>query len=149
MIFMIIIGAVILGNVVTMLNLPQFVVGAVGSAGLPNLLVIVILMAFVVLLGCFLEPVSITLLFVPVVAPLINFLGFSLMWFAVMLTLNMEMALITPLVGTNLYIVQQVAQSSFGDVVRGVLPFIIIVAIGLLVIGLAPQLSLWLPGTMR
>jgi C4-dicarboxylate transporter DctM subunit len=149
MIFMIIIGAVVLGNVATMLNLPQVVVAAVSNTALSNWFIIVILMAFLIVLGCVLEPVSITLLFVPVAAPLIEFLGFDLIWFAVLLTLNMEMALITPPVGTNLYVVQQVAEGRFLDVVRGVIPFLVILALGLVLIGLIPQLSLWLPSTMK
>jgi len=131
-----------------MLQFTDALCSVVAGAALPKWFVIVILMAFLVVLGTYLEPVAITFLFVPIVAPLLTSMGFDLVWFAVLLTINMEMAIISPPVGTNLNVVQQISGVSYIDVGRGIMPFIIIMALSLILFGLVPQLSLWLPGTM-
>lgn len=148
MVFMMIIGSVIIGGWASMLQFTDTLCSVIASAALPKWFVIVILMAFLVVLGTYLEPVAITFLFVPIVAPLLTSMGFDLVWFAVLLTINMEMAIISPPVGTNLNVVQQISGVSYIDVGRGIMPFIIIMALSLILFGLFPQLSLWLPSTM-
>ena len=148
MVFMMIIGSVILGGWTSMLQFTEELISVVADAGLPTWLILVMMMAFLIVLGTYLEPIAITFLFVPVVTPLLNSLHIDLVWFAVLLTINMEMAIISPPVGTNLNVVQQVSGVSYLDVCRGIMPFIIIMAMSLILFGLFPQLSLWLPGTM-
>ena len=148
MVFMMIIGSVILGGWTSMLKFTEELISIVATAGLPTWLIIVLMMAFLIVLGTYLEPIAITFLFVPIVTPLLNSLHINLIWFAVLLTINMEMAIISPPVGTNLNIVQQMSGASYLDVNRGIIPFIFIMAISLILFGLFPQLSLWLPSTM-
>jgi TRAP-type C4-dicarboxylate transport system permease large subunit len=145
---MMIIGSVILGGWTSMLQFTQQLISVVGSAGLPSWFIIVIIMAFLIVLGTYLEPIAVTFIFVPIITPLLISLHIDLIWFAVLFTINMEMAIISPPIGTNLNVVQQISGVSYLDVSRGIIPFLIIMVISLIIFGLFPQLSLWLPSTM-
>ncbi|RJQ29714.1 MAG: TRAP transporter large permease subunit [Peptococcaceae bacterium] len=149
MILMIIVGAIIMGTVFTMLQLPQLLMGIVAGAGIPPWLVIVAVMLLLVVLGMILEVASIMLITIPILYPLVTSLGFDGVWFAVLMVINMEMALITPPVGLNLYVIKGVSSARLSDVVVGSLPFVLLLLLGLLLVALIPQLSLWLPATMR
>jgi C4-dicarboxylate transporter DctM subunit len=148
MIMCIIIGALILGNFMTQMRVPNVVLEYVNSMGLPPWGVVFAIMVIYVIMGCFLEAVSIIMITVPIVYPLITSLGFDGIWFAVMLTLNMEMAMITPPVGMNLYVVMGLTKSPISNIVKGVIPFFFIMVVAMVIYGLFPSLSTWLPGVM-
>src|SRR3546814_12309964 len=93
----------------------------------------------------FLEVVSILLITLPVVYPLITWLGFNGLWFGIVLVILMEFALITPPVGLNLFTIQGITRARLSAVVRGVLPFIALLAVGLAPVVAYSPLSLWLP----
>jgi C4-dicarboxylate transporter DctM subunit len=76
-------------------------------------------------------------------------LGFSGVWFAVVMVINMELALISPPEGLNLFILQEMARSNTGEVSRGVVPFLVIIALFLVLICVFPSLSTWLPSLMQ
>jgi C4-dicarboxylate transporter DctM subunit len=96
----------------------------------------------------FLECASITLITVPIFYPTILALGFDPLWFGVIFTINMELALVTPPVGLNLYIIQGITGEKMETVVRGVFPFIILLALSLIVVALIVPMSTWLPSMM-
>jgi C4-dicarboxylate transporter DctM subunit len=148
MILMIVVGAMLLGTITTYLQVPQHLVAMVGTLHMPNWGVMILLCIIFVILGMFLEVVSILLITMPIVYPLIIHLGFNGVWFGVFITLLMEMALITPPVGLNIYVIQGIGKASMVDVVRGIFPFMLLLLAGLLLIWFFPQLALWLPGTM-
>ena len=148
MILMIVIGAMLLGTITTFLQVPQQVVALVGSLQVPTWVIMILLCLVFVILGMFLEVVSILLITMPIVYPLIIYLGFNGVWFGVFITLLMEMALITPPVGLNIYVIQGIGKASMIDVIRGVLPFMLLLLVGLLLLWFFPQMALWLPGTM-
>jgi C4-dicarboxylate transporter DctM subunit len=85
---------------------------------------------------------------VPIVYPLVIQLGYNGLWFGVFLVLLMEMALITPPVGLNLYVIQGIAKVGIEPVIKGVWPYMILLVLGLFMLYLWPDLILWLPGTM-
>jgi C4-dicarboxylate transporter, DctM subunit len=145
MVLSIIIGALCLGDFTTLLKLPDQAMNFVASKNLQPWVVIVIIMAMYVVMGCFLELVSSMLITLPVIYPLITSLGFNGVWFAVMVTLNMEMAQITPPVGMNLYVISSIAHTKMKDVLIGVWPFFIIMVGAMIIFGLFPILSTWLP----
>jgi C4-dicarboxylate transporter, DctM subunit len=99
-------------------------------------------------LGMFLECASITLITVPIFYPTIQALGLNPLWFGVIFTINMELALVTPPVGLNLYIIQGITGEKMETVVRGVFQFIILLALGLLIVALIEPMSTWLPSKM-
>jgi C4-dicarboxylate transporter DctM subunit len=148
MILMIIVGAMILGTVITFLQVPQNVCAYVGGLTMPPWVIMFILCVIYIILGCFLEVVSILMITVPIVYPLVIQLGYNGLWFGVFLVLLMEMALITPPVGLNLYVIQGIAKVGIEPVIKGVWPYMILLVLGLFMLYLWPDLILWLPGTM-
>jgi TRAP-type C4-dicarboxylate transport system permease large subunit len=100
-------------------------------------------------LGCYQETLSMLVIPTPIVAPVMAALGFDLIWFGILLTLLLELALITPPVGVNLYVVQSVrTRGPMSDVIIGAVPFVLImlVMVGLLIA--FPDIALWLPTAM-
>lgn len=149
MIIFIMVGAMAIGNVTAYLKVPQNLSQAIVAANMPGWSVVFITMLIIMLLGMFLDGVSITLLTVPTLYPLILSLGFDPVWFAVILTVNLELATMTPPVGMNLYVVQGVTKIPMADVIRGSIPFMVLLVLGLVIFALIPQLSLWLPSMLR
>ena len=97
-------------------------------------------------LGCFLPPVAIILMVTPVVMPGILAHGFNPIWFGIVMTINMEMGLITPPVGLNLFVINGIAPDiSFREIMRGVMPFIGIMAIYIVLLAMFPDIVMWLP----
>jgi C4-dicarboxylate transporter, DctM subunit len=148
MILMIIAGAMILGSVVTILRIPHNFSVLIVESGIPAWAVIVMMNLLLLILGMFLECASITLITVPIFYPTILALGFDPLWFGVIFTINMELALVTPPVGLNLYIIQGITGEKMETVVRGVSAFIILLALSLIVVALIVPMSTWLPSMM-
>lgn len=148
MIMAIIIGALILGNFMTQMRIPNLVMEYVNSLGWPPWAVIAFIMLLLIIMGCFLEAVSIIMITMPILYPLIISIGFDGIWFAVLVTLNMEMAMITPPVGLNLYVVMNITKSPISKIVRGVIPFFFIMVVMMAIVYLFPSLSTWLPSVM-
>ena len=148
MVLMIIVGAMIFGGVVTMLQIPQAFVSFALSSPIPPWGIIVFINILLLILGMFLECASIVVITVPILFPAVVALGYDPIWFGVLLTINMELALITPPVGLNLYIIQGTTGEKLETVIRGALPFVVILMMGLILIGFVEPLSTWLPSTM-
>jgi len=121
-------------------------------SALPIWLFILVLYFTIALMGLFLEGTSIIVLTTPIFAPAVSAIGLDLVWYGVMLVLFIEIALLTPPVGMNCYIVAEVGKS-FGigleDVFRGIVPFLVALASAVVLVTLLPDLALWLPSTMR
>lgn len=145
MIFAIIVGALVLGYFVTLMQLPSKLVDFVISHQIQPWVAMGMIMGVLIFMGMFLEVISIMMITMPIFYPLIISLGFDGIWFAVMVTLNMEMALITPPVGLNCYVVQGIAKVPLWEVARGIVPFFFIMLLGLVLFAAVPQLSTWLP----
>jgi C4-dicarboxylate transporter DctM subunit len=111
--------------------------------------VIVIINIFLLLLGCFIPPAAVILMVAPLLIPVIKGLGFDPIWFAVIMTVNLEIGLVTPPVGLNLYIVKNIAPDvPMSHVLLGVFPFVIIELIVIACVCIWPGLALWLPNMM-
>jgi len=95
------------------------------------------------------DGLAILLVAVPLFIPLIVALGFNPVWFGVLVVVNIEIGLITPPVGMNLFMVSNVFNVRFAELVRGVAPFLIVLALFLGILIAFPDLSLWLPGMMK
>jgi C4-dicarboxylate transporter DctM subunit len=105
-------------------------------------------------LGFFLPPVAIILMVTPVIMPGIEAHGFDAIWFGIVLTINMEMGLITPPVGLNLFVINGIAPDiTFRQIVAGVIPFILIMTLSIVLLAVFPDIAMWLPdklmGTVR
>lgn len=150
MITMIIAGALLFGRVMTLLEIPQQLTQMVIDAGLSPLGFVIAMNILMLGLGCILETVSIVLLTMPLVAPILGALQIDPIWYAVVLVINLEMALITPPVGVNLYIIHGISDDiTMGEIVKGVFPFMILM-VGMLILAIAyPPMSTWLPSIMH
>ena len=144
-------AGVLFGFVLTYYRVPQQFTELFLSFDLSPYTVLAIVIVFYIVLGMFLEPVSMTFITLPTIFPLMSAAGFDLIWFGVVYTITMEIAVLTPPVGLNLYVIQAISrdQVSIGDVIIGCLPFIgaMVVLIALLV--MFPEVALWLPEQMN
>jgi C4-dicarboxylate transporter, DctM subunit len=100
------------------------------------------------ILGCFLEVVAALLLVLPILAPALQPLGVDPVHFSIIFTHNMEIALIHPPVGLNLYVLSTISTAPIGEVIRGILPFLILLIIVLMIITYVPALTMWLPSVV-
>lgn len=123
------------------------------ATGLPvSPWIILIGMQIVILiLGCFIEPVSIMLITIPIFFPVVRALGFDPVWFAIVTLVNIELGLITPPFGLDLFVIKGVCPPdiTMGDIYRGVLPFVLINVLALAIVMAFPPLATWLPSLMR
>jgi C4-dicarboxylate transporter, DctM subunit len=146
MILMIVAFSAVLGQILSFLNVPQELAQLVADLQVNRWFVFVIMNLLFLFLGFFIPPVAIILVTMPVLFPIITELGFDPIWFGVVMTLNMEMGLITPPVGLNLYVVQGIAPDiPLRDILAGSLPYVGVLALGIIILALFPGLVTWLP----
>jgi C4-dicarboxylate transporter DctM subunit len=149
MILMIVAFSAVLGQILSFLDVPQELAQLVADLQVNRWVVFLIMNLLFLFLGCFIPPVAIILVTMPVLFPIITELGFDPIWFGVVMTLNMEMGLITPPVGLNLYVVQGIAPDiPMRDILTGSLPYVAVLAVGILILALFPGLVTWLPSQM-
>lgn len=149
MILLIMVGAHFLNFVIGVLGIPQALTGLVSQLGAGPLEILLILIVFYLILGCFMETLSMMIATLPVVFPLVQHLGIDPVWFGIFMVIMMEIGLITPPIGMNLYVVQGVrGHGSIMDVITGAVPFVLLM---LLFVGLLiawPDMALWLPNKL-
>jgi C4-dicarboxylate transporter DctM subunit len=148
MIILIIVGANITGNLITMTQITQQLLGLVNAAGLPDWAYIAMIVIFLIIMGGPLEAVSIMVITVPILYPIIKALGFNGIWFGILQVIVGELALISPPEGINLFILQDIGKATAAEVARGVVPFIAIILLFLVLICLFPSITLWLPALL-
>ncbi|MCR9136672.1 MAG: TRAP transporter large permease [Alphaproteobacteria bacterium] len=150
MIMLIVIAAFFLNFVMVAIGLVTAITDAVLTLGWPPFAMLLAIICFYLILGCFMETISMMIATTPIVVPVIVELGYSPVWWGIVFVILIEAALITPPVGMNLYVVQGVRKSgSISDLFKGSVPFLVamIVLIGLLIA--FPQLALWLPSILN
>jgi tripartite ATP-independent transporter DctM subunit len=149
MIFFILIGAALFNYFLETTALPQALIGAIEASGLGPTAVLLLILAFYVILGCFMDSMSMILLTVPFLAPVASALGYDLVWFGILVVTVAEIGLITPPIGMNLFVVQSTVPGvTQRTVVAGILPFILADLVRLAILVAFPVLSLWLPSQM-
>ena len=149
MVMMILVAAFFLNFVITSIGLTGKVNAMVFEMGLTPMQTLIAVVLFYLVLGMFMETLSMMVATVPIITPLIIAMGFDPVWFGILIMLLIETAMITPPVGINLFIVQGVrGRGQLHDVMFGALPFVasLIIMIALLII--FPEIALWLPDVM-
>lgn len=150
MIFAIMIGASLFGFVLTILDAPQALTTYVVSLEANRWLIFVLINILLLFLGCILESVSIIFITLPILFPLVMQLGFDPIWFNVVMLLNLELALITPPVGMNLFVLQGISpDSKMTQIIKGVIPFGAAMALEILILCFFPELATWLPNVVK
>lgn len=149
MIFFLLLGAGLFNYVMALYQIPVIVTDWVLNLNLSPLGIILMLNLFFLILGCFVDAVSMMVISLPLAYPVITALGFDGVWFGIVLMVNINMAVETPPVGLNLYVLKGIAKDiTLADVIMGVIPFYFCEITGLFIVILFPWLSLWLPGLM-
>ena len=150
MIFSIMIGAMLFGYILTILQVPQALMRLVTEGDLNRWIVMLGINIMLLILGCVLETVSIILIILPMLYPIIKALGFDPIWFNVVLLINMELALITPPVGMNLFVIKGISEdSSIQDIIAGAAPFAAIMVFEILLLCFVPEIATWLPSVLK
>ena len=104
---------------------------------------------FLLIAGCFLPPVAIILMTAPILYPIITAAGFDPIWFGVIMTINMEIGLITPPVGLNLFVIKGIAPDiSIGKILKGSFPFVLLMILQIVLLCIFPEIATWLPSTV-
>ncbi len=146
MIMLIVIAAAFLNFIMSATGLTSAITDTVSGLGLPRMGMLLAVVVFYVVLGCFMETLSMMITTIPIIAPIMVGLGFDPIWLGIVIIVLVETALITPPVGLNLFVVQSLRKSgSMQAVITGSLPFVaaLFAMVGLL--AMFPGLALWLP----
>jgi tripartite ATP-independent transporter DctM subunit len=150
MIGLILLGAYVLNYVITLLGIPQMMAQAVGGMPLPPWAIMLLIIGFYLALGTFMEGFSMIITTIPVIFPVVTALGYDPIWFGVVVTMLVEIALISPPDGTVLYVLQGMRRDGgqIGEVFSGVLPFVAVYILAIFVLMAAPDIALWLPSVV-
>ena len=143
----VIMGALILGQAISLLTLPQQVVASIAGTGLPKYAVLALVAGLYLVLGCFFDGTSLLLMTLPIVYPVLTALGFDAVWLGVVLTILIEVGMLTPPVGVNLFVLVAVANGdvSLMSAARASVPYWIILLAGIVALCLFPRIALLLP----
>lgn len=147
-IFIIVVGAALFARFMALSTIPTWVVGFFD--GYSPLTILLLICLLVLILGCFLESISIMLLTLPVLAPLLGTIDINLIWFGVIMVKLLEIGLVTPPLGMNVYVIKMSTRADIGlgTIFRGVSWFVVVDAVTLALLIGFPLITLWLPGLM-
>lgn len=149
-IFVIVIGSMIFARFMAVSRIPGELCEYIIGSGFPPLGVFIGVCALYVFLGCFLEPIGMMLLTLPIIFPTLVGLGYDPIWFGILIIKFTEIGMITPPVGLNVYILKGVApDTKIEDIFRGIVPFLLMDILTLALLFAFPVLSLWLPSRMN
>jgi C4-dicarboxylate transporter, DctM subunit len=148
MMLLIIVAASFFSYLLASAGAGDFIASLVTSVDLPPLMVVVAICVLFLILGCFFDSITITVLTIPIFAPMLTAIGVDLVWFGVLYVVTLEIGLITPPMGVNLFFMRNTFNIKMQDLLKGSVPFLIALFIFLLLVLFIPQLSLWLPKMM-
>lgn len=145
MVFAIIAGASVFGNAITIIRLPNQVSELIVGMNLTPFVFMLVVMAMVFVMGMFLESIAIILITTPILLPSMMALDIDPIWYGVLLMVNLELAMITPPVGMNLFVIKGITGSPLSAVIRGSAPFVLLMVAGILALMAFPEIATWLP----
>jgi C4-dicarboxylate transporter, DctM subunit len=148
MMLLIIVAASFFSYLLASAGVGDFLGDLVTSFNITPLVVVIAIVILYLILGCFLDSISITVLTIPIFAPLLESLGVDLVWFGVLYVVTLEIGLLTPPMGINLFFMRNTFDIKMADLLKGAAPFLAVTVVFLIVILLVPQISLWLPHLM-
>jgi C4-dicarboxylate transporter DctM subunit len=148
MIFLCVVGCQIMGMALANLKIPATISQFIADMGLGSGSVFVLVVILYLILGCFIDALSMVLLTLPVTYPLMMGLGFNSLWFGVLVTLLCEIGQVTPPVGINLFVIQGVSRERLVDVSAGAAPFVGLMILGCVLLYFFPEIATWLPRQM-
>jgi TRAP-type C4-dicarboxylate transport system permease large subunit len=150
MVLLCLIGAFILTPFIAMSRIPMELAGLVIGTGLPRYIVMGLIILVYLILGCFIDTMTMVLLTIPVFFPLIKALNYDPVWFGVIVVLCVEMALVTPPVGMNVWVVSGLAKDVPMELIfKGIWPFVVVELIFVIILIAFPQIVLFLPQMLK
>ena len=148
-VFTVLIGALIFGYFLTITQTPQKLTGFLTELGLGPYGVLALIMLMYLVLGCLMDAMAMIILTVPIIFPVIVQLGFDPIWFGIIIVMTVELGLIHPPVGMNVFVIKSVVYDvSFMTIFKGVIPFVLTDILRLIILIAFPMIALWLPGRM-
>ena len=148
-VFTVLIGALLFGYFLTITQTPQKITEILTSLGLGRYGVLALIMLMYLILGCLMDAMAMIILTVPIIYPVILSLGFDPIWFGVIIVMTVELGLIHPPVGMNVFVIKSVIKEvTFTTIFKGVIPFVVTDLIRLLILIAFPVIALWLPSKM-
>jgi tripartite ATP-independent transporter DctM subunit len=148
-VFTILIGALLFGYFLTITQTPQKVTAFLTGLGIGNYGVLTLILLMYLLLGCLMDALAIVILTVPIIFPLVKEMGFDPIWFGIIIVMTVELGLIHPPVGMNIFVIKSVLEDiKISTIFIGVIPFIITDLIRLALLVMFPVLATWLPSHM-
>jgi TRAP-type C4-dicarboxylate transport system permease large subunit len=130
-------------------GLPGLLGTTVVALPVPRMVIFAGLVILYILLGMFLDIISAVILTIPVVFPMVIALGFDPIWFGVIITILIEMGLVTPPVGLDAFVLSGAIGVPLSTIFRGIVPFVIMELVCIVILTIFPQIALWLPSTMH
>ncbi|GLR77752.1 TRAP transporter large permease (plasmid) [Azospirillum oryzae] len=149
MVMVILLGASVFGYFFALTQVTQDLVAWVATLDVSRWVILGMVLLGYIVLGSFMDQIAILVLTVPVVVPLMQSLGFDLVWFGVVKIVTAEIGMITPPIGLNCYVVARYSGRPVSEVFRGTLPHFLAHIVAILILVAFPQIALWLPGQMR
>jgi TRAP-type C4-dicarboxylate transport system permease large subunit len=148
-IMFIIVGAMLLGVVLANLRIPAALANMVLEAQLSPLMVMLAIYAIYFVMGVFFDGISMMIITLPVIVPVVVAVGYDPIWFGVAFVIIMEVGLLTPPVGLNLYVIHGISKHRpFSEVALGSAPFFVVMLVALAIVHAFPELSVWLPSVL-
>lgn len=148
MIMVLMFGGMAFSLFLTVMGLPQALSNVVISAGLNRWFTFIIVNIIFLVLGCFMDPLSMMLIVLPFTFPFIKAMGFDPVWFGVIVTINCAIGMITPPVGMNLFVLKGVTKYPMSTIIRGVIPYVVIFALSIVILCIFPSIATFLPSRM-
>lgn len=149
-IYTVLIGAILFGYFLAITQTPQKITSFLVALDLGAYGTLAIILAFFLLMGCILDAMAMIILLVPIVFPVVQQLGFDPIWFGVIIVMTVELGLITPPVGMNVFVINTIARDvSLPKIFRGVMPFVAVDILRLIILVAFPAIVLFLPMTMK
>jgi tripartite ATP-independent transporter DctM subunit len=148
-VFTVLIGALLFGYFLTITQTPQKLTEFLTSLGVGRYGVLALIMLMYLVLGCLMDAMAMIILTVPIIFPVVTALGFDPIWFGIIIVMTVELGLIHPPVGMNVFVIKSVVKDvTFTTIFKGVLPFVATDMVRLVILIAFPVIALWLPGRM-
>jgi TRAP-type C4-dicarboxylate transport system permease large subunit len=148
MIMLLLAGSAFLTLAMGFTGLPRALADWIGGMNLSPWMLIAALTLFYIILGMFLDGISSIVLTMAVIEPLVRGAGIDMIWFGIFVVLVGEMAMITPPVGFNLFLVQSMTGRDIGFIARSAIPMFLLMVLGVVLLTAFPEIALWLPEVM-
>ncbi len=150
LILIVFIGAIVFTQFLNIVRIPDMFAQFIVAMQVSPWVTMIMIQLMLLFLGCFIDGASMVLVCTPILLPTVLALNWDPIWFGVLMIANIEMAVITPPIGLNLYTLASITTDvDMGTILRGTLPYVILELIGLILLIIFPQISLWLPGLMH